>query len=262
MTTTRHIELQGAFNVRDLGGYRTATGGETAWRTFLRADALHELTPVDIETLLGLGLATVIDLRSDGEIARQPSRFAAHDAVAYTHIPLFDGLAPVDAFITGTGSFSLSARYIDAVEHCRPALAKVAHAIAGAPDGVVLFNCTAGKDRTGIVAALLLSLAGVGADDIAADYALTATLARPLMDRLKMQAMTRGLDEATSGRLLSSEDTAMRQFLRHVEDRHGGFRRYLSESGGAPAIALIERRMTPPVAAGSGTRLATAIPDA
>lgn len=244
MTRPRHITLDGAYNVRDLGGYRTASGGETRWQTFLRADALHELSPADIETLLGLGLSAVIDLRSEAEIARQPSRLADHDAIVYHHISLFDGLAPVDAFMADGERFSLSARYIDAVERCRPALAQVAHAIADAPDGVVLFNCTAGKDRTGIVAAMLLSVAGVEVGDIAADYALTATIAAPLMERLRLQAMARGLDEATSGMLLSSEDAAMRAFLRHVDDRYGGFRQYLSESGLAPAIARIEQRMT------------------
>ena len=243
MTNTRHIRLQGAFNVRDLGGYRTAPGGETPWRTFLRADALHEITAADMATLLELGLSAVIDLRSAAEIERQPSRFAAHDSVSYSQISLFDGLAPVDAFMAGAGGLSLSARYIDAMERCRPALVKVVHAIADAPDGLVLFNCTAGKDRTGIVAALLLSLAGVERDDIAADYALTATIARPLMDRLKLQAMTRGLDEATSGRLLSSEAEAMHQLLAHIDGRYGGFRTYLEESGLAAVIPAVEKRL-------------------
>src|SRR5690554_2011492 len=97
----------------------------------------------------------------------------------------------------------------------------VATAIAHAHDGVVLFNCTAGKDRTGIIAAMMLSIAGVSNDDIAADYALTATLAAPLMQRLRDGAMKRGLEEAMATRLLSSERTAMEALLRHVDDRHG-----------------------------------------
>lgn len=241
----RHIRLTGAHNVRDLGGYATATGDTTRWRSFLRADALHQLSARDIEVLLALDLRTVIDLRSDAEIASQPSAFARHEAVRYHHIPLFDGLAPVDANMTmKKGGFDLSARYVDAAERCRPEIAKVAATIAEADDGLVLFNCTAGKDRTGIVAAMLLSLAGVASDEIANDYALTASVAGTLMAKLKSSAMARGLDEVVSARLLSSEPAAILTFLRHMDERHGGFRNYLA--GGsvkAESISIIERRV-------------------
>lgn len=240
----RHIRLTGAHNVRDLGGYATATGGTTRWRAFLRADALHELSAADVEILLSLGLGTVVDLRSDVEIARQPSAFADHETVRYHHIPLFDGLAPVDAMRTGNGAFELSARYVDAADRCRPAIARVVATIAEAEQGIVLFNCTAGKDRTGIVAAMLLSLAGVGSDEIATDYALTATVAGALMARLKANAMARGLDESVSTRLLSSEPASMLAFLRHMEERYGGFHNYLADGiVEADKIDLIEKRI-------------------
>ena len=244
MTRTRHIALQGAFNVRDLGGYKTASGGETPWGTFLRADALHELTQADVATLLEMRLSTVIDLRSDIEIAREPSRFAAHDVVSYNHIALFDGLAPLDAFIQPANGLSLSARYIEAMETCRQAMEKVAHTIAHAPEGVVLFNCTAGKDRTGIVAAMLLSIAGVSNEDIALDYALTTKIAGPLMDRLKMAAIERGLEEEVASRLLSSDKTEMDAFLHHVERRYSGFVNYFDkEPIGPEYVRLIKERM-------------------
>lgn len=244
MTYERHIRLEGAYNVRDLGGYATAGGGTTRWRSFLRADALHALTQNDIQVLLGLGLRTVIDLRSDVEIERHPSTLACHPDIRYVHIPLFDGLGPVDAMLAETGEFDLSKRYIKAVAQCGPALAAVAAAIAKAEDGAVLFNCTAGKDRTGIVAAMLLSLAGVAGEEIAADYALTASLAGTLMERLKEIAVSRGLDEATSALLLSSNPEAMQDFLRHVEDQHGGFRTYLAgKAADASHIVSITRRM-------------------
>lgn len=240
----RHIRLDGAHNVRDLGGYATASGGMVPWRTFLRADALHELSPADIEALLALGLSTVIDLRSDAELAQQPSTFAAREGVRYHHISLFDGLAPADAMLASSESFDLGVRYIAAIDTCRPALLKVAEAIAEADDGVVLFNCTAGKDRTGIVAALLLSLAGVSAEDIAEDYGLTATIGAVLITKLRARVLSRGLDEAQTSILLSSEPAAMRAFLRHVEQKHGGFRRYLLGTDvESPSVLAIEKRL-------------------
>ena len=233
----RHVLLEAAFNVRDLGGYRTANGSTTRWRSLLRADALHELTEGDVETLLKLGLRTVIDLRSDKEIAVQPSVFATRQEVRYHHISLFDRLAPVDVMFRERGLIDLSERYIAALDVCHPALLRVANTIADADDGVVLFNCTAGKDRTGIVAAMLLSIAGVSADDIAGDYALTAEIAAPLMQRLKEGAIRRGLEEAAAARLLSSERSAMELFLRHVEERHGGFLGYLEPEQRQPELA-------------------------
>ena len=253
MQYERHIRLEGAHNVRDLGGYPTAAGRTTRWRAFLRADALHGLTPADMQTLLDLGLRTIIDLRSDIEISRQPSAFIGHDAVRYHHVPLFDGLAPVDAMAQKMTAFDLSTRYADAAEHCRPAISRVAAIIAMAEEGTVLFNCTAGKDRTGIVAAMLLSLAGVDNEEIATDYALTARIAGTLMEKLRAQAVARGLNEMVSSRLLSSEPAAMLTFLRHMETRYGGFKNYLAiGTAESRTISLIiervlaEQRMSQP----------------
>lgn len=244
MTHTRHIQLQGAFNVRDLGGYPTTTGGMTRWRSFLRADALHQLSESDIESLLALGLRTVVDLRSANEIASQPSTFSSHRAVRYHHVPLFEGLSPVDVVIADKGKIDLYSRYIDAAQSCRTAIAQVVATIADAEEGIVLFNCTAGKDRTGIVAAMLLSLAGVADDEIAQDYALTATVARSLMVRLKTTAMARGLDEITTTGLLSSEPPVMLAFLRHMEERYGGFATYLADHPDcADGIRTIRERL-------------------
>lgn len=230
-TFERHIRLEGAFNVRDLGGYALASGGATRWRSVLRADGLQGLTDADVGVLLDLGLATVIDLRSDLELQRHPSVLAGHDSIDYRHIPLFDSLAPVDTLLSSPTEYSLAERYVSAVEICGPALAKVAATIAEAEGGVVLFNCTAGKDRTGIVAAMLLGLAGVADDDIVQDYALTASTAGSLMDRLRDAARQRGLSEAAASVLLASEARTMQALLGHVSDSHGGFASYLSRAG-------------------------------
>ena len=235
-TFERHIRLQGAFNVRDLGGYALADGGTTRWRSVLRADGLQGLTDTDVAMLLDLGLVTVVDLRSDVELARDPSAFARHAKVDYRHIPLFDSLAPVDQLFASSAGFGLAERYVSAADNCGPALGRVATTVAEAGEGVVLFNCTAGKDRTGIVAAMLLSLAGVADDDIVADYALTATIGAALMDRLRQAALRRGLSETAAATLLGSEPDTMRAFLGHVTGRHGGFSAYLAGAGVSPPV--------------------------
>ena len=243
----RQIRLQGAFNVRDLGGYGRADGTTTRWRSVLRADGLQGLTGADVALLLDLGLVTVVDLRSNVELERDPSAFARHASVDYRHVPLFDSLAPVDQMFASTAGFGLAARYASAADICGPALATVARTVAEAGEGVVLFNCTAGKDRTGIVAAMLLSLAGVADDEIVADYALTATIAAPLMDRLRQAALRRGLSETAAATLLGSEPDTMRAFLGHVAGRHGGFAAYLADAGvSAGHLDRLTRRLASP----------------
>ncbi|WP_173932005.1 tyrosine-protein phosphatase [Chelativorans sp. Marseille-P2723] len=226
-TQERHIRLEAAYNVRDLGGYPTVCGTKTRWRSLMRADALHELTGKDVERLLSLGLRTVIDLRNESEVAAQPNVFAGHGNVRYHHISLFHGLAPAELMFRARGPIDLSERYIEAIENCGPALVSVAQAIAEAEEGMVLFNCTAGKDRTGIVAAMILSVANVDPDLIAEDYALTGEIAAPLMQRLKERAIQRGLEDEMAARLLSSERTAMKALLHHMNIAHEGFGNYL-----------------------------------
>jgi protein-tyrosine phosphatase len=246
MTATfeRHIRLEGAFNVRDLGGYVTDTGAITRWRAVLRADGLHDLSANDIGRLLDMGLKTVIDLRSQIELELQPSPFLRHNDVRYNHIPLFAQLAPVDMLTRGSGTFDLAARYVDAVNRCRGAMGQVLGAVADADDGIVLFNCSAGKDRTGLVAAMLLSLAGVDDDQIAADYALTGNVAAALLDRLREQACARGLAQDVAAGLLSCEPAAMQSLLRHVEDRFGGFSSYFDEPATIGHMRRVAKRLT------------------
>jgi protein-tyrosine phosphatase len=243
-TYERLIRLEGAHNVRDLGGYARADGGTTRWRSLLRADGLQGLTTTDVATLLDLGLVTVVDLRSNVELARDPSAFARHASVDYRHIPLFDSLAPVDQILASSAGFGLAERYASAADQCGPALGRVATTVAEAGEGVVLFNCTAGKDRTGIVAAMFLSLAGVADDDIVADYALTATVGAVLMDRLRLAATARGLSETAAATLLGSEPDTMRAFLGYVAGRHGGFSTYLAGTGVSPdTLDRLARRL-------------------
>lgn len=224
----RHMPLADTHNIRDLGGYARANGGSTQWRRILRGDSLSQLRQAGREHLLAQGLSTVIDLRGPNETASEPNPFQGHGAVHYRNIALFDALAPIAA---AGASFDMGARYRDALDRCGDRLAEVLRAIATAPQGIVLFHCTAGKDRAGIVSAVLLLLAGVGEEDIAKDYALTATLADPLLARLRVIARARGLDDAHIDRVLSSDAATMAAMLEYLRARHGGIGAYSAAIG-------------------------------
>jgi len=237
---TRHLTLPETHNIRDLGGYALADGGTTQWRRMLRGDSLAHLTDAGRDELVAGGLGLVIDLRGEGEIAVEPNPFMGRGEVEYRNIPLFDALAPIGMAET---PFDMAARYCDALDRCGARVAQVLRAIAEAPEGMVLFHCTAGKDRTGIVAAMLLLLAGVAEGDVIEDYALTAVVAAPMLKRLREAARLRFADDAHIDLVLASDAATMRAMLWHLEVRHGGIAAYGAAIGlsGAEIGQIVDR---------------------
>lgn len=224
----RHLPLPDTHNIRDLGGYSRIADGTTQWRRLLRGDSLAYLAPASRDKLLVDGLSMVIDLRGPHELASEPNPFPAGTGVLYRNIALFDAMMPIAMAST---PFDMAARYRDALDLCGDRLAQVLRDIAEAPAGMVLFHCTAGKDRTGIVAALLLLLADVSQDDIVADYALTATLAAPMLRRLRLAGEARNADPAHLDLVLASDAATMRAMLAHLHDRHGSAANYCAAIG-------------------------------
>ena len=223
---TRHLPIKGTYNVRDLGGYATSSG-QTQWRRLLRADALHRLDDEGVEAMLASGVTTVIDLRHGDELTHQPNPFNGHAAVVYHNVSLLDGLAPS---LMGEGDLLLELYKLALVQR-QLALAQVLRIIADAPAGAVLFHCTAGKDRTGIVAALLLGVAGVEAGLIVEDYALTADLIVPIVADITAGAVSRGADPASFQRLLASEPATMVATLAFIEAEFGSIAAYVERIG-------------------------------
>jgi protein-tyrosine phosphatase len=237
---TRHLPVAGTYNVRDLGGYLTQDG-ETRWRRILRADGLHRLDADGMATLVDAGVTTVIDLRHADELASQPNPFGTNSAVHYHNISLFDRLRPA----ANPGGDLLLELYKMALAQRQEAIATVLTTIAEAPEGVVLFHCTAGKDRTGIVAALLLALAGVEAALIVEDYAQTGLMIAPIVEEIIAEAVSRGADIAAFRPLLASEPETMVATIAHLTEQYGSARKYLRIIGLSEAtIAALHDRLT------------------
>jgi len=178
MTTsaaTRHIELHGAANVRDLGGLPAGEGRSVAPGRVLRGDSLHRLTAGDVAVLEAVGVRTVLDLRSEAEVERLAATPLPPGA-EIVHTP-WRPPAKVPQILGGIAEMSylpLAELYESFVEANLDYLATVFRVILAPERHAVLFHCYAGKDRTGITAAILLDVLGVAADDIVADYAATA----------------------------------------------------------------------------------------
>lgn len=172
MDTSPALEFSSLLNARDLGGHPTVDGERTRRRSLLRSDDLAQLTPRGLRSLVDYGVETVLDLRWPEEIALQPSPVAQVPGLGYRSISL---LADSPAQWRRLGGECAKERWNCAVlEHLQPQLRQVLQAIAAAPSGTLLFHCVAGKDRTGIIAAVLLTLADVRPEAIAADYAASS----------------------------------------------------------------------------------------
>ncbi|MEZ4869064.1 MAG: tyrosine-protein phosphatase [Caldilineaceae bacterium] len=223
----RHIPLEGAHNVRDIGGYPAGAGQTTRWRTFLRAASLHKLSPAGQQALLDYGLRTVIDLRYEQEVLAAPNVFAQSGAVHYVNLSLFAGTAPARARNAPPNLESMYRYILDE----RQAVVRTVLEVMTTDAFPVLVHCTAGKDRTGVITALMLGLAGVDHATIAEDYALTAHYGAALLDELRADAVAAGRDTATYERFLEAKPVAMLKTLAHLESTYGGIRAYLQQIG-------------------------------
>lgn len=169
----RHLSWDGCYNARDLGGLRTSHGCETRWGAVVRSEAPHLLTAQGWSALYAHGIRTIIDLRNVDEI--KPDLATRPAALPTARIPL---QAAEDAqFWAGRvvpGQFGTPVYYRTFLDHFPHRIAGVLGAIAQAREGGVLVHCAQGRDRTGLVTLVLLALAGVVADDIAADYVMSS----------------------------------------------------------------------------------------
>ncbi len=163
----RLISLEGAVNFRDIGGYRTADGRTTRWRRLFRADGLSRLTDADLDVLRQLGVCTVIDLRTSYEVD-QGTFPVERMTVTFHHHPLLDELPDPERFTMTPGILATQYKRM-----ARDAAGQIAGALTvlAAEDSLpAVVHCTAGKDRTGVLTAVLLSLLGVPDEVIVADY--------------------------------------------------------------------------------------------
>lgn len=237
----RQLSFPNCFNVRDLGGLPTARGATTRWQAFVRADSPYRLTHDSQHALLDYGVRTVIDLRSDIELEEEPNPFRADERVTYHHVSIIDprDAERLSAAIREQGMLAWNRLMLDIASGT---IGRVMQAIAAAPDGGVMFHCYAGKDRTGLMAMLLLSLAGVSDEDVASDYAES----NQYLDALNTRTLARFPDEIkprVRANLLSGHDN-MCQILDHLHARYGDARQYLLSAGlSAVEIERILKRL-------------------
>jgi protein-tyrosine phosphatase len=238
---TRRLAWDGCANARDLGGYPTADGDQTRWGAVVRSDSLAALTPSGRDALLAYGVRAVVDLRLPAEIAERPNPFASpgEPGVAYANVSIID---PAAGFPPDT--VTLAENYLWSLDRFSDLVAAAIATVANAPQGGVLVHCAAGKDRTGLISALLLALVDVPDQTVAADYALTAECLRSRdQEWLDNGPGERAEREALLARYAPTAEV-MLEVLAGLRRRYGGVEAYLRHAGvTADDVARLRARL-------------------
>lgn len=232
------LDWPDCLNARDLGGLPTADGRRIATGALIRSDNLTRLTAAGIAIVQAAGLGRIVDVRSSGECAHDPSPFAGESLYCNRAVGRPDD--PWDP------ALSLGQNYVISLDLNPDLFAAAVEAIATAPAGGVVVHCHSGKDRAGTIVALVLSLAGVPVDAIAADYAAVS-------DRLRAHFadLLGGIDDpperARLAEELSSRPETMIATLEHLEAKYGGVDAYLRHGGlGSDAVDSLRDRLIDP----------------
>jgi protein-tyrosine phosphatase len=225
LTRDRVLAWDGCVNVRDLGGLPLACGGETRFGVLVRADSIRGLTERGWQALLEYGVRSAIDLRADDELAADPPGKAP---IPVAHLPL----AP-----SNLDWSSVRSGYVGLLESYRPQFARVASAIARSDEAVVV-HCQGGRDRTGVLVALLLRLAGVELDAIVADHVRSEESWAPYLEAWYAAAETEE-ELARRRRVTAPAGRAMAEVLEHVDATFGGASSYLT--GGGASVQDLDR---------------------
>ena len=237
------LPLDSAYNVRELGGYPTADGGCTRFHRFLRSDGLSRLTKRDQRFLRAYGVSAVLDLRDEAEASDCPDVSLGPD-VLYANIPLLGfNAAEIEELERNFSAeaFSMQVIYRRMIENYEGIRACMRF-LADAPDGCVLFHCAVGKDRTGVLAMLLLCLAGVDRWDVVSNYVQSRT------NLMRDEVFAADWSDSARSAFrdgMRSEPELIEYAYDLVDVDHGGIDTYLLECGVSDEeIALVRARLT------------------
>ena len=237
MPPDRDLVWDGCLNVRDLGGLPTADGAETRFGSVVRADSVRQLSDDGWRAVVDHGVRTVIDLRGDHERDEDPP---AELPVEVVHVPFMEAseeeweeiAEELDAANAATDDDATATRdvYLIFLERFRDNVAKAFREVARAPDGAVVIHCVGGKDRTGLLSAFLLHLAGVSDEEIAADYALSEARLLPRHEGWFAAAESEEELERLR-RIAQCPHDAMLGVFEELRRRYGSIEEYLRSAG-------------------------------
>ena len=224
----RRIVLEGAVTFRDQGGYPTENGRFVKWRRLFRSDSLHDLTESDVQTITGtLGLTTIVDLRSINSVLEDGRGLLALSGIAYHNYPFLErrGIEPPTS--GSDPGERLTAIYQWILLNAGTLMAQAFNALAQDVNQPALFHCNAGKDRTGVLGATVLSVLGVSREDVVADFLMTNEVIDGILARIKKMP---GFQDSTRDGIMAPQ-SAIEKFLDVMQREFGGPESYLLRHG-------------------------------
>ena len=231
----RLLDVEGAYNVRDLGGYQTSDGRMTRWGVYLRADNMNAISEVGQASLLRYGLKRIIDLRQSSARADTPNVFEGSLDPKYLHIDIVGDEEPpgwAEAAETLSSAENVFNLYKLMLDHRQDRFAEVMVSLSDPNSLPSIFHCQAGTDRTGIVSAFILSLAGVPRATIVEDYAISGpNLRKRTLAELAASGATADELAELEQKPLHPPAGAMDLTLDYLDETYGGVDGYLGSIG-------------------------------
>jgi protein-tyrosine phosphatase len=228
----REIAFEGCFNFRDLGGYRTADGRWILPQRLYRADGPHALTDADHAQLQALELATVIDLRNAEEVETRGCYVTTLTDVVEYHLSLIDVLPDSEELPGWIDPAVVAAQYRTMLDQGEDTIAEALAILSDPSAYPAMFHCSAGKDRTGILAAIVLGVVGIDDETIVADYALSGRAMHRLIGHYQqMYPDAHEQLERIAPAMVAADPTAMAAFIAGVRNDYGSFDGYADAIG-------------------------------
>jgi protein-tyrosine phosphatase len=243
----RRLDLEGPVNFRDLGGYEASAGQTVRRRHLFRSDALFRLTEADAMQVRALGVTTLIDFRTPDELEQHGFGGMDHLDAEHLHLPTIDttrrvlDLTDDDAQEVARALVTAADAYMMMLDRGSNAYASALRVVAESEAPVVFF-CAAGKDRTGVFAALVLGLLGVSDEDIVTDYALTHEVIEKIHILRTSTSSEEDNERMASYAHLIGEDlrnaypASMQSTIERLRERYGSWEGYASEIGVGPDV--------------------------
>jgi protein-tyrosine phosphatase len=240
------IALRASCNLRDVGELRGWQGRRVPRGRLYRGDSPHHVDPADVAVVHALGLRTIIDLRTHDEVATRPG-WLAHSTAVALHLPMFDVVPDPEELQAWVDPAHVARRYREMLDDADEVIADVLATLTDPATYPVLVHCTAGKDRTGIVTAIVLGALGVGDDHIASDYAASGPgMARKVDMLIAEHPDARDRIERVAAAMITANPYTMRDFLAGIRRDHGSVAGYLASLGMGSAVGYLRDALLEP----------------
>jgi len=236
----RQLPFKNTYNFRDIGGYLTSDNRRMRWGGVYRSAQLSALTDQDHELLRRIGIRLVCDFRSRDEVMAQPDRLPEDGSIEYLHLPIAHGkFDPSEAFerikkgdISWLTDDFMTNNYIKQIDNFSDLWRRFFEQLMDRKKRPLVFHCTAGKDRTGVCAALILLTAGVPESTVIADHALSNTYNADVIEEIKLEIKKFGIDPEAMKSYLTAPREAMEAVLKHLRENYGSAAEYLTRTAG------------------------------